>query len=428
MAQMNYSLVHFLPREGLKVISIMLLGVLASCAPPSNTMADQEPDPQSTIPSPSSTATSSTPETSNPLPDSTAKGDTRIHVTISCHRGTIPGTNLTSMPINAYVAIVDEKYLEGLTARLVSGEEDYSPFIADNIGEDGIIDLDFNEDRKYDVMVAAMDERLQLSAAIVSDAAWNRLKVQKGTTVHKNFIMAQAWCDKDREIRGIDPQSYNIQVLDFSPDYDDISVAGFGVKKRFYARATSAGAFKYYVNYRTNLNGKKRGPYLENGSKSMIITNVQSETHIKRTCGAEGNVDMIIKSDGALGVKTYSGTADNEIIECKQAYLTHYPYTYAGDYDDVTTPDAELYIRQVDSHNTMHRTSCPTDIDAKVASAPVTYPGACLESTITHTNIFERDPSASEAFPWGRLHKYSYRYDLTKPEEVEGKVPPTLLP
>lgn len=354
-----------------------------------------------------------------------AKGDTRIHVTMSCHRGTVPNTNLPSIPVDVYVVNIDKKFHDEFPNKLVT-QENYNPFLQGTTGEDGFIDINLDEDRKYDISIAVMDKRYP--NAIPSNYAWGKIKVQKGTTVHKNFVMTQAWCDKDREIRDIDPASYNIQINDFSGDYDDISIAGFGVKKRFYARENSAGAFKYYVNYRTNLNEKKRGVHLENGASSMVITNVQSLKHIKRICGTTRNVDMIIKSDGALGIKTYSGTVDNEIIECKQAYSTHYPYTYANDYDGISTPDIEPNIRHVDTKNSLQRTSCPEDIGAKVASAPVTYPGACLESVITHTNVFELDPSASKVFPWGKLHKYSYRYDLTKPEETKGKVPPTILP
>lgn len=403
-----------------------VIGLSVSCAPSPDLSkqanADQHPSAQMDIPQNAAETAHIPDETNPPLPEK-ATGDTHIHVTISCHRGMIPGTNVTAIPINATVSVVDEKYFEDFSAAMGRGEGS-NWFIREDTGEDGIIDIHFVENRKYDMSVIVMDKRFP--NVMPSNHAWGRMKVQKGSTVHKNFVMTQAWCDKDREIRGIDPTSYNIQVLDFPSDYDDIKIAGFGVQKRFYARANDSGNFKYYANYGAKFNGRKQGLYLQ--KKSMIITNVQSEKRIKRICGATGNVDMTIKSDGALGVKTYSGTVDNEIIECKQAYSTYYPYTYADDYDGITTPDIEPNIRHVDSKNSLQRTTCPADISAKMGTAPVTYPGACLESTITHVNIFERDPSATKVFPWGKLHQYSVRYDLTKPEEEVGKVPPTLLP
>lgn len=353
-------------------------------------------------------------------------GNTRLYVTISCHRGTIPGTTVSTMPINAYVSIADEKYIADLSAKLISGQGD-DPFISDYIGEDGIIDFDFDEQRSYTLAVASTDERLGLSPEIVSNHAWNRVQIEKGKTVHHKFIMAQAWCDKDRGIRGIDPDSYNIQVMGFSPDYDSTTRAGFGVDKQFYARTNSGGSFKYNVDYGASRNGSKRGPYLDNGAKTMVINNVQTEKRIKRVCGSDENsLDVTIRADGALGVKTYSGDIGGDIVNCREAYATEYPFTYAQSYSDAKTPGVELYVRHVDSHNNKYRTNCPAETLAKINTAPITYPGGCLESIIVHTNIFEA--GGAGVFPWGRLHKYSHRFDLTKLEEVKGKVPPTILP
>ena len=405
----------------MKYLSIAVLSLstcLSACTP------DTEPEAITIAEDEASTAAPPAPkETLPPI-----QGNTRLYVTISCKFGTIPGTDVSTMPINAYVAIVDEKYGEDITARMIAGEENFDPFISDNIGEDGIIDFNFDEDRTYDIAVASMDERLELGPGNVSDHAWNRVKIKKGETLHKDFTMTQFWCDKDRAIRGIEPSSYNIQVSSFGTDYDDTASAGFGVDKQFYSRANSGGTFKYYAHYGTNLSGKKRGPYLEDGRKSMIINNVQTEKRIKRVCGSEeDSLDMTIKSDGALGVKTYSGTIGGDIVNCAESYAAHYPFTYAENYRDANTPAVELYIRHVDSHNNRQRSNCPAETLAKIDTPSIAYPGGCMESAIIHTNVFEAG-SSSGVFPWGKLHKYSHRFDLTKLEEVKGKVPPTILP
>ena len=150
----------------------------------------------------------------------------------------------------------------------------------------------------------------------------------------------------------------------------------------------------------------------------MIINNVQTEKRIKRVCGSEGDsLDMTIRADGALGVKVYSGTIGGDIVNCRESYAAHYPFTYAVNYRDANTPAVELYIRHVDSHNNRQRSNCPADTLVKIDTPSISYPSGCMESVIIHTNIFEAG-SASGVFPWGKLHKYSHRFDLTKLEEV----------
>ena len=358
------------------------------------------------------------------------KNKASVFVTISCHRGNLPGQNVSIMPIKAKIMIADEAYAEVFTERLMYNlkndiDEDLELEAMGN--ENGHASIALLTDGKVRAAILPDDERLVMVPNNLSNYEWARLDLQNGKTAKFNYVMAQAYCDKNQGIRSIDPISYNIQIMGFSTDYGSTTSAGFGVDKQFYARANSGGAFKFYPNYGTNLNGDKSGVYMDEQISSMLINNVQSKKRIKRVCGTRADsLDVTIKTDGALGIKSYSGTIGGNAVQCEESYLTHYPFTYVRAGDDVNHTASERYLRHVDSHNTKQRSNCPADKLAKIDSPSISYPRACLESAIIHTNVFEAAPS-SGVFPWGKLHKFSHRFDLTKPEEVKGKVPPTLL-
>ncbi len=357
------------------------------------------------------------------------KKKARLLITLSCRKGNLPGQSVSVMPIRAEVMLADNAYTEWLTQKSVdaikknieAGEDvaRYNFEVSVQGEEDGIVDFELLAQRPVRVAIIPNDPRFTLMPSTLSNHEWARPLIQNGKTAKFNLIMTQAWCDKNHGIRRIEPDSYNIQVQGFSADYKSMKSAGFGVDKRFYFRENTGNE--------TFLKGSLSNQvHLSENISHMKINNVQSIWRIKRVCGnSADSLDMTVKADAALGVKSYDGSIGGNAVQCTEAWNTSYPFTYTR-HGNEDYPASELYLRAVDSHNTRQRSTCDYKELAKINSPGPSYPEGCLESSVRHINVFE-DAPGSGVFPWGKLHKYSWRIDLTKPEVVKGKVPPTIL-
>ncbi|MEE9346559.1 MAG: hypothetical protein V3U82_00085 [Robiginitomaculum sp.] len=393
--------------------------LLTACGPADlNAPIDSAPDMEPSAPAPSAEAS---PSPSSSLSSGPAtkpdRASARAFITISCQRGNLPGQSVAILPLKAKLLLADNDYAEHFTARMMDNikndiEEDLQ--LEGQGGDDGYASIHLVTDGKVRAAILPDDARFALSAPL-SNNEWARVDLQNGKTVKFNFVMSQAYCDKGRTMRAIDPSSYNIQVNGFSADYDDVRRVALGVEKLAYFRRND---------------GDKAFPAgeLADETHHMVINNVQSHRRIKRVCGkSEDSLDVTIKADGALGVQTYEGTIGGKIIQCTEAWNTYYPFTYTRHRNKEVYPASEWYLRKVDSHNTRERSDCPYETLAKIQTPGTSYPQACLESSITHVNVFEAE-QAKGVFPWGQLHKFSYRTDLTKGGAVNGKVPQTILP
>lgn len=197
-------------------------------------------------------------------------GNSHLNVTLSCQIGNLPGQDVRVMPINAFVAVKDKGYVEEAMAALGSDTQD-TPFLQGETGEDGRISFTFNEDREYHVVVMPMDERFETQAFNISNFSYKRVMIKRGETVQKNFVLAQAYCDKDGAIRGIASSNFSVPGPAYTADYEKTGVP-FGIDKQYYWRSSFNGSIQHLFGSLLDTVSKK-GFSLTNGRKtSRLVT------------------------------------------------------------------------------------------------------------------------------------------------------------
>ena len=359
----------------------------------------------------------------------TPSSNAKVQVTLSCRQGTLPKRSVRIMPLNArFMRLGLEPKFE-----IYGLEEDNPTAIFGNFGSDGL--ASFNLPAGVDkveirALPLVMDgDTVLVGSHNVSNDKDQTVWVERGKTVVKNFIMEQAFCDEHRDIREIGvtattaATNFFVAIEGLGDNYDAedgirvLGLMGGAAHKRFYTRSRTHGDLA---------RGKYGAKFTEN-RRVMRVRNIQTVRRVKRICGdSKFNMDMTIRSDMELGIKTFDGSGPTGIVQCKKAYVTHMPVSYVEDLDDDDFYRRELeanQLRLIPENNsardmTEFRSTCAPE--AAIMDAPYNWEIDCFEADQTTSKIFEYVPGD----PIGRVHGYTVRFDLGGPELVEGQVNP----
>ncbi len=365
-------------------------------------------------------------------PSPPPKGMARLYVTASCLIGNVPGYDLPVVPLQATVLITDKKYNSKLNAYFVKRAYDSDDlddiFLQGDTDKNGRLDMRLIADDEVKIATIPSDKRFGDMDFMNKD--WGSVKVRNGKIATVNYIISQADCDKGNNlpIRDIVPGSYQIQYSSFSKSYDWAKRAEIHATELMqYHRMAGDGVFEK-VDAPTMFNQDKKDIKLNPAFAPIVINNIQTEHVVARECRSGDRLYTLKETtrvDAALGVKTIFGEANGHPYQCKEAWVTHFPYFY-DPYKSVSNHSArETSLRILDEGYKL-RSTCEAEDIRPSDTVPPSYPSGCMESDIFYVTIFTAEDKPP--LTWGMPRKYGIRFDITRWEDVKGVVPRTLIP